>query len=117
MSAFNGDTMNDSSDAYKVYGTTSTITAANFTTLAKQAIEDDVRQSLPSFMITHEMAGQFVNSPAYFVTASNGSGISVMEAAALHTTANGDNFFVFVHAINAKTVDLKGLESGWHWQN
>lgn len=116
MNAFNGDTLDDSSDAYKIYGTTSSVTAAGFTVLAKQAIENDVHESLPSFTITHEVAGQFAKSPAYFVTASNGTGISVMEAAALHQTGNGDNFFVFVHAVNANSVDLHDLQAGWRWE-
>jgi zinc ribbon protein len=117
MNAFNGDSLNDSSDAYKVYGTTSSVTAVNFTNLAKQAIEDDVRQSLPAFAVANETAGQFAGSPAYFVSASNGSGISVMEAAVFHKTANGENFFVFVHAVNAATVNLHGLEAGWSWED
>jgi len=116
MNAFNGDTFDDSSDAYKIYGTVSAILPASFTSLAKQAIEKDVQQSLPTFTITHENAGSFAGSPAYFVTASNGQGVSVMEAAALHTTSNGDNFFVFVHAIGARTVNLNDLQSGWQWQ-
>lgn len=116
MSAFNGSTLDVSSDAYKVYGTVSAISAADFPTLAKQAIDNDVRQSLPSFTVTSENSGQFANSPAYFVTANNGKGVSIIEAAAFHKTTNGDNFFVLVHAANANAVDLKDLQSGWHWE-
>jgi hypothetical protein len=116
MNAFNGATLNESTNAYKVYGTVSAITTGDFDSFAKQAIENDIHQSLPSFSITSETPGEFANSPAYFVTASNGAGITVMEAVALHTTTNGDNFFVFVHAVNGNTVNLSVLQSGWQWQ-
>jgi len=116
MNAYNGATLSQSSDAYKVYGTTSAITASGFSNLAKQAIENDVHQNLPTFVVSKEGTGQFAGSPAYFVTASNGAGVSVVEAAVLHVTTNGDNFFVFVHAINGNTVDLNELQAGWRWE-
>jgi hypothetical protein len=116
MSAYNGATLDNSSDAYKVYGTTSAISSAGFESLAKQAIENDVHENLATFTITQEKSGQFAGSPAYYVTASNGQGVSVVEAAVLHVTSNGDNFFVFVHAANASTIDLNELQANWHWE-
>lgn len=116
MSAYNGTTLNASSNAYKIYGATSAISASSFDNLAKQAIENDIKQSLPGFAVTREAAGQFAGSPAYFVATTNGSGVSVMEAAVLHQTTNGDNFFVFVHAENSSMIDLKDLQAGWHWE-
>jgi hypothetical protein len=116
MNAYNGATLDASSDAYKIYGTTSAISASAFESLAKQAIENDVRENLAAFTISQEKSGQFAGSPAYFVIATNGQGVSIIEAAALHTTTNGDNFFVFVHAVNASTVDLDELQANWHWE-
>ncbi len=116
MNAFNGDSFNNSDDAYKIYATSAVISPSAFTNLAKQAIEKDIKQSLPSFIITKEVAGQFAGSPAYFVTTSNQQNVSLMEAAVLHTTANGANFFVFVHAVGSNSVNLNTLESGWNWE-
>ena len=115
MNAFNGATFDASSNAYKVYGTTSAVTASGFSGLAKQAIESDVHQNLPTFVVTQEHSGQFAGSPAYFVVATNKAGISFIEAAALHLTSNGDNFFVFIHAANGNSIDLNELQAGWHW--
>ena len=116
MNAFNGESFNTSSDAYKIYATSAVISPSAFTNLAKQAVEKDVKQSLPSFTITKEGAGQFAGSPAYFVTTSNQQNVSLMEAAVLHTTTNGANFFVFVHAVGTNSVNLNTLESGWNWE-
>ena len=115
MDAYNGTSFAASTDVYKIYGTQSAVTSANFSSFAKQAIEKDIAQTLPSFTISKENSGVFAGSPAYFVTANNGEGVSVMEAVALHATSNGDNFFVFVHAENASSVDLSPLEN-WKWQ-
>lgn len=116
MNAFNAGSFGQSTDAYKVYAITSSITVKSFTGLAKQAIETDIKQSLPGFTIIKETVGQFAASQAYFVTASNGLGVSVIEAAALRQTNHGENFFVFVHAVNGTTVDLLDLQLGWQWQ-
>lgn len=116
MNAFDGATIDNSNDAYKIYATSSSVSDASFGGLAKQAIEKDVKQSLPSFTITKEVAGNFAGSPAYFVTTTNYQGVSLIEAAVLHQTANGTNFFVFVHASGDKTADLNSLQSGWQWQ-
>ena len=117
MSVYNGATIDQSNDAYKVYGSAvSELTDSNFVAEAKKGIESDMKQTLPSFSISDETSGTFAGSPAYRVTADNGQGVSVMEAAALHETSNGDNFFVFVHAVSGDTVNLDSLESGWEWQ-
>lgn len=116
MNAFNGSTLNSSTDAYKVYATAATVSASNFDNLAKAAIERDIASSLPDFSIYSESAGSFAGSPAYIVQADNTQGIKVEEAAVLHATSNGDNFFVFVHAVVSGTVDLSLLEKSWSWQ-
>jgi membrane protein implicated in regulation of membrane protease activity len=117
MSIYDGTTIDKSNDAYKIYGTeVATINASNFSADAKKAIDQDIQNTLPTFNITNEANGTFAGSPAFFATANNGAGVSIMEAAVLHYTTNGDNFFVFVHAITGKTVDLSALESTWAWQ-
>lgn len=115
MKAYDGDNLNDSSDAYKVYVANIAVSQANFSAVAKQAIEKDVSQSLPGFTITGEGAGNFAGSPAYYVTTSNHRGVTLVEAAALHDTGSGQNFFVFVHAVAGSTADLDKLQAGWQW--
>lgn len=116
MNAFNAASMNQSTDAYKVLATNSSVTINNFAVVAKQSLEVDVKQSLKGFTISKETVGIFAASPAYFVTADNGSGVSVIEAAVLHITKHGENFFVLVHAVNGSSVDLLDLQLGWSWQ-
>jgi hypothetical protein len=116
MNAFNGSTLNASTNAYKVYATAATVSASNFNSLAKAAIERDVASSLPTFSIYSEAPGVFADSPAYVVQANNTQGVKVEEAAVLHATSNGDNFFVFVHAVVSGDVNLNLLEKSWHWQ-
>lgn len=116
MNAYNGSTLSNSTNAYKVYATAAaTITSANFSSIAKSAIEQDIAKSLPSFTITNEVSGEFANSPAYYVTAEDAQGVEVIEAAALHATSPGDNFFVFVHAVTGGVDDLNLLQAGWRW--
>ena len=116
MNAFNAANMSQSTDAYKILATNSSVTINNFVVVAKQSIEADVKQSLKGFTISKEMAGIFAASPAYFVTADNGAGVSVIEAAVLHLTKHGENFFVLVHAVNGSSVDLLDLQLGWSWE-
>lgn len=116
MDAYNGTSVDDSTNVYKVYGTVSDVSSSDFLGLSKQAIEKDITQTLPNFTINNEHAGSFAKSQTYFVTASNDSGVSVLEAITLHPTSSGDNFFVFVHATTGKEVNLNDLQAGWQWQ-
>lgn len=117
-SAFNGPTIDSSSNAYKVYADQSTTaTAVNFNSLVKPAIEKDVKDNLPGFSINSEQASQFAGSPAYVVNASNkSSGVAIVEAAVLHQVGNGDNVFILVHAINGPKADLSTIEAQWQWK-
>lgn len=115
MNAFNAASMSQSTDAYKILATNSSVTITNFAIVAKESLEADVKQSLKGFTISKETAGIFAASPAYFVTADNGAGVSVIEAAVLHSTKHGENFFVLVHAVNGTSVDLLDLQLGWSW--
>lgn len=118
MVAFNGETVNSSTDAYKVYANKIAIADASaFTELAKQAIEKDIQTSLPGFLIDSQRVGSFAGSPAYYVVASDASSkVKIVEAAVLHSVATGDNVFILVHAINDKNVDLSTLEAQWQWK-
>lgn len=116
LNAYNSASMSQSTDAYKILTTHSSVTINNFAVVAKQSLEADVKQSLKGFTVTKEMAGIFAASPAYYVTADNGAGVSVIEAAVLHITKHGENFFVIVHAVNGSSVDLLDLQLGWSWQ-
>jgi len=116
MNVFNAVSINQSTDAYKILATVSSVTINNFALVAKQSLEADVKQSLSGFTVTKEAAGIFAASPAFYITADNGSGVSVIEAAVLHLTKHGENFFVLVHAANSTPVDLLDLQLGWQWQ-
>lgn len=116
MNAYNAVTMDQSTDAYKVLATTTSLSVSNFLAVAKQSLEADVKQSLKGFTINKETSGLFAASPAYFVTANNGTGVSIVEAAVLHLTNHGENFFVLVHAVNGTSADLLDLQLGWSWE-
>jgi hypothetical protein len=116
--AFNGPTINASTNAYKVYAHKSNIaTAAEFVDQAKQAIEKDVQVSLPAFKIDNEGVATFAASPAYEVTVSDKArNISIVEAAVLHKVTTGENVFILVHATSGQKADLQIMESQWQWK-
>ena len=118
MIAFNGQTMNDSTDAYKIYADQSqAINPKEFASIAKKALEKDVKDSLPGFEISSQKVTQFAGSPAYVVNAVNkAQGVTVVEEAVLHQVGRGENVFVIVHAMNGTDSDLSSLESQWQWK-
>jgi hypothetical protein len=118
MSAFNGSTLDNSTNAYKVAADQSQIAnARNFTSLVKAALEKDVKNNLPGFAINTEQVTEFAGSPAYIVsTFDKAHGISVVEAAVLHQVENGENIFILVHAMDGRTADLSTLEAQWQWK-
>lgn len=118
MTAYNGTTADQSTNAYKVLADQIvTVNASNFNAFAKQALEKDVHDNLSGFTISNEQVGQFADSPAYTInTIDKTNDVAVTEAAVLHPTANGANVFVLVHAMNGSTADLHTLESQWQWK-
>ncbi|HEX4774933.1 MAG TPA: hypothetical protein VH234_05445 [Candidatus Saccharimonadales bacterium] len=118
MRAFNGSTLETSTDAYKVYASQSALTSAStFTQVAKPAIEKDVQANLPGYVIESEQVGSFAGSPDYAVITTNKSnGVTVAEAAVFHPVKNGDNIFVIVHAISTGSAGFSGLEAQWQWK-
>jgi hypothetical protein len=116
--AYNAETLDTSSNAYKVFASKSKLTdTAAFTDTAKQALEDDIKTNLPEFNIDTERVAGFAGSPAYSVTASSKSqGVAVIETAVYHQAKTGDNVFILVHAVDDKTADLKILEAQWQWK-
>ncbi len=117
MNAYDGSSLASSSNIYKVLVTSApTVTAANLPTIAKSAIEKDISTNLPGFSVTNEASGQFASSPDYEVKAANSSNVAVVEAAVIHSSSGGNNFFTLVHAENGSTTDLSGIENGWQWQ-
>lgn len=118
MNAFNGATLDTSTDAYKVLADTSqVVNAQNYASIFKTALEKDVRTTLPGFTIDSQRATQFAGSPAYVVNASSPSqGVAVVETIVLHQVDTGNNVFVLVHAVNGSKADLNTLESQWRWK-
>ncbi|HEY5152764.1 MAG TPA: zinc ribbon domain-containing protein [Candidatus Saccharimonadales bacterium] len=118
MSAFNGTTLDNSTNAYKVYADTSqTVTPQDYATIFKQALDKDVRSSLPGFTIDSEKPGNFAGSLAYIINTSDKvHGVAVVEAAVLHRAGPGENVFVLVHAVNGRAADLTTLEAEWQWK-
>ena len=118
MSAFNGATLDNSTNAYKVYANQApAANAQNFTSLVKPALEKDVKNNLPGFAVDSERVAEFAGSPAYIVsTSNNAQGIALVEAAVLRQVNNGDNVFILVHAVTGRTTDLSTLEAQWQWK-
>jgi len=118
INAYNGSTLTNSTNAYKVIASKVDVATVNdFTNLAKRAVEKDVAQSLKGFHVDSEKVASFAGSPAYVVNASDKTdNVSVIEAAVLHEVANGNNVFVLVHANNGDSADLQILESNWQWK-
>jgi hypothetical protein len=118
MNAFNGSTLEASTNAYKIYASTVETGSVNdFTNLAKTAVEKDLAKTVPDFKIGSERASTFAGSPAFMVAASDSAQqVSVVEAIVYHQVSNGNNAFVIVHANNGASADLQILESQWQWK-
>jgi membrane protein implicated in regulation of membrane protease activity len=118
MNAYNGSSMEASTNVYKVLTSTSaTITATNFTVIAEKALQTDIAENLPGFTIYGQGSGTFAGSQAYFINAANSSsGIAVEEAAVLHSSAAGPGLFVLVHLTFGTSTNLSALESNWQWK-
>jgi hypothetical protein len=118
MDAYNGSSLEGSSNVYKVLTSVSnTITSANFTTIAQKAIQTDVAENLPGFVISGQGTGTFAGSQAYFVNAADASsGVAVEEAAVLHSSAAGPGLFVLVHITFGGSTNLSALERNWQWK-
>jgi uncharacterized membrane protein len=118
MTAFNGQSLDSSTNAYKIYASQSQVhTESAFNILAKKAIEKDVHDTLPSFSVNKELVTTFAGSPAYAIyVADTAHNISLVEEAVLHQTTAGDNVFIMIHASNGSSIDLNILESQWQWK-
>ena len=118
LNAYNANSLATSSEIYKVLSSTApTLNQANFATISKDAIEQDVHQSLPGFSITTEHSGHFAGSPAYTVNATDSAtNVAIQETTVLHATAQGDNLFVLIHATTGSKTDLGELEADWLWK-
>ena len=118
MDAYNGATLNTSTEVYKIYADTSQVAnSGNFAAIAKSAIEKDIQTNLPGFTIDSEQSTQFAGSPAYVANASqHAQHFAVVEAAVFHQVAAGQNVFVLVHAVNGDNTDLNILEAQWQWK-
>ncbi|MEO8105552.1 MAG: hypothetical protein ABI602_04435 [Candidatus Saccharibacteria bacterium] len=118
LNVYNASSLATSSEIYKVLSSTEpSVSRTNFASVSKAAIEQDIRQSLPSFVITSEQAGRFADSPAYFVNATDrATNVAFQESTVLHATSRGDNLFVLIHATSGTTTDLAQLEANWQWK-
>jgi hypothetical protein len=118
LNAYNANSLATSSDIYKVLSSAApTLTAVNFAKISKDALEQDIHQSLPAFTITAEHPSQFAGSPAYTINAADSAtNVAIQETTVLHTTAQGDNLFVLVHATSGSKTDLGELEANWLWK-
>ena len=115
---FEGNTIEASNDVYKIYGNkVPGVTEANFAEVAKEALEKDIKTTLPGFTISGQRIAQFAGSPAYIINAEDKENdVAVVEAAVLHSTDSGVNLFSLVHATKGKTTNLKDLEDAWRWK-
>lgn len=118
LSAFNGASLETSTNAYKIYASKSNIADVNtFTTTAKAAIEKDVRDNMKGFTISSQQVGSFAGSPAYIVNVyDKQSNVAIVEAAVLRKVSNGYNVFVMIHANQGPEANVQILESQWQWK-
>jgi hypothetical protein len=118
MQAFNGKTINSSTDLYKVYANQiASVSEANFESVSKEAIEKDIKNTLTGFTTDSEKLTTFAGSSAYLVRASDpASGVSVLEGSVLHKTKSGYNYFILVHATSTGKADFDQLEAQWQWK-
>lgn len=118
VQAYDGLTFDRSSDIYKVYANqVPSLTEAGFEPVAKEALEKDIKTTLPEYSITSQGAAEFAGSTAYYVTARNASkGVTVIEGAVLHKTEAGYNLFVLLHAGMGSDITLDELETQWQWK-
>lgn len=117
ISAFNGTSLDTSTNAYKVYANDTVISNTNdFMNQAKPAVEKDVAQNMPGFKITDQKVSTFAGSPAYVVNVSDAAQkVSMVEAVVFHKVSNGKNVFVLIHANSGPSADLQIMESQWQW--
>lgn len=117
LDAYNGSTIANSSNTYKVLSTNvPAVTAANLSATAKNALESDVAANLPGSTVTSARSGIFAGDPAYFIQAHQSSqNTAVAEVAVLHKGATSNNFFVLVHVTTGTSTDLSKLEQKWQW--
>lgn len=118
LNAYNANSLATSSEIYKVLSSqAANLTTTNFNTISKNALEQDIRQSLPGFTITSERATHFANSLAYSINATDvANKVAIQETTVLHKTAQGDNLFVLIHATSGDKTDLGELEDNWQWK-
>jgi fumarate reductase subunit D len=118
IKAYNADTFEESTTVYKVLAVKSqNVTASNFTQIAKQALEKDIKTNLPDFTIDSQRVAAFAGSPAYTITATDkDSGIAFIETAVYKPVKNGENIFIIVHGINGDKADLSLIEAKWRWK-
>lgn len=116
--AYNGQTFETSTNVYKITSTNAgTSDPGEFTALAKQAIDKDVQQNLPGFVVTNEGPSSFAGSLAYSVFAANKTqGTAVVETGVLHQTTHGEDVFDIIHAVNGSSTNLQTLEAQWQWK-
>jgi hypothetical protein len=115
---YNGRTFEASSEVYKINASQSRVrTQSGFNTLAKQALENDVKTNLKTFTVTGQKETSFAGSPAYIITAvDKANNIAVIEAAVYHQSPTGDNIFILLHGNNGEQSDLQVLEAQWQWK-
>lgn len=118
MQAFDGQTINNSTVAYKVYAKQSQVkTDSAFYIIARRAIEADIKANLPGFTVDNQQTSTFAGSPAYIFNVSDKANkVVLVEAAVFHPTANGKNIFVLVHAATGDNTDLQIMEAQWQWK-
>lgn len=116
LTAFDGDTAQDSSDIYQVVATAKEVSQADFNDLAKAKLTEATGQ-LTDFTVSEQGAGTFAGSPAYIMTGKTADdSLYIHAVAVLHETDTDNNVFVIVRASSDSSVDVKSLEQGWSWR-
>lgn len=118
LKALDGQKLENSNEVYKIFASKSDIAnASTLNILGKKALEKDVKDTLPGFVIDSQLATTFAGSPAYVINASDATNnVAVIEEIVLHQTGGDKNLFVLLHAQEGKTTDLQTLEGQWQWK-
>ncbi len=92
------------------------VTADKFVAVAKSSLSDQLKATLPGFVVSSEKTTTFADSPAYVINGKYQSNIGVEMMFVYHPVAHGENIYVIVHAIQDGTGDTSTLSKNWTWK-
>lgn len=120
MNAYNGSSVNSSTDIYKVLtNVVPGLNSNNFTSVVKKALTNDVSKNLSGFTVTSQAKTSFSGDDAYYIQANDpAQNVAVIEEGVLNNgSASNPNYYVIVHVTSGSTSTLNGLQKNWQWND